>query len=155
MPVNKFEQIRRFIHFNDNAQVNGGDKLHKLRPILDHLLEKFRSIPFEEELSVDEQMCATKASHHLKMYMPDKPHKYGYKIFVLCGVSGFAYNSEIYTGNENKTRPDDEPDMGASSNVVVRLTRPLESNQNFKLYFDNYYTSLVLLDLKKKEGSTL
>ncbi|XP_039292535.1 piggyBac transposable element-derived protein 3-like [Nilaparvata lugens] len=152
MPLNKFEQVRRFLHFSNNLTPDKKDKLYKVRPVFDNLVQKFKSIPLEENLSIDEQMCATKARHHLKVYMPDKPHKYGYKIFVLSGVSGFAYNLEVYTGKDDNVQTDDEPDLGASSNVVVRLLRIVESHQNYKVYFDNYYTSLPLLDFLKKRG---
>jgi hypothetical protein len=53
-----------------------------------------------ERLSIDEQMCATKARHHMKMYMKDKPHKWGYKLYVLCGDMGFAHKFEICSGQE-------------------------------------------------------
>jgi hypothetical protein len=66
---------------------------------------------------------------------------------VLCGVSGYAYDFEIYTGQENDEdkRFDDEQDLGASPNVVVRLSRKIERNMSHKLYFDNYFTSLKLM----------
>jgi len=52
-----------------------------------------------------------------------KPHKWGYKLFIMSGVSEFAYNLEIYSVQENDTslRLDNELDLGPSSNVVVRL----------------------------------
>ena len=73
--------------------------------------------------------------------MPSKPQKWGYKFFVLSGVSGFAYDFEIYTGQEN-----------AAANVVVRLSRTIPDNCNYKLYFDNYYTSLDLVVYLSKRG---
>ena len=86
--------------------------------------------------------------------MPSKPHKWGYKFFVLSGVSGFAYNFVIYTGQKNdpKFRRNDEPDLGAAANVVVRLSRTIPNNCNYKLYFDNYYTFLDLLIHLAKRG---
>jgi len=75
-----------------------------------------------------------------------KPNKWGYKIFVLSGVSGFSYNFEVYSGLENNPdqRLQNEPNLGASANIVVRLARIIPKNQNYKLYFDNYYTTLAL-----------
>ncbi|CAG5045378.1 unnamed protein product [Parnassius apollo] len=58
---------------------------------------------------------------------------------------------EIESGKENVVRPD-EPDLGASSNVVVRLSRMIPRHQNYRLYFDNYFTSLHLLEYLAKEG---
>lgn len=74
MPVNKFEELRRILHFNDNTLHKpvdhpNHDKLHKLRPVIDYLALKFSSVPMEQRLSVDEQICATKISHFLKQYV--------------------------------------------------------------------------------------
>lgn len=159
MSLNQFEKIRQFLHFNDNSKQSlqnqpGHDKLFKIRPVIDTLLKQFLSVPLEENLSVDEQMCSSKARHHLLQYMPDKPHKYGYKFFVLCGMSGFAYNFEVYTGTENNpnNRLASEPDLGASSNTVIRLSRIVPENKNYKIFFDNYYTSVGLLTFLKSKG---
>lgn len=50
------------------------------------------------------------------------------------------------------TRPDAEPDFGATSNVVVRLSRIIPRNQNYRLYHDNYYSALPLMIYLAKEG---
>lgn len=82
MSVNKFEKIRQFLHFNDSNKAKllshpKHDRLHKIRPIIEYLQTRFQLIPYEEKLSIDEQMCATKVRHFLKQYMPAKPHKLG------------------------------------------------------------------------------
>ncbi|CAI6371787.1 unnamed protein product [Macrosiphum euphorbiae] len=130
MSLNNFEKIRRYLHFNDNSTMlpkdhPDNDRLHKIRPVVDHLNNKYQRIPFSRDLCVDEQQCATKARMYLKQYMPMKPHKWGYKLFMLCDVNGFADKFEIYTSSENlpKNRLPTEPDLGVSANVVVRLTR--------------------------------
>ncbi|CAG4978267.1 unnamed protein product [Parnassius apollo] len=96
--------------------------------LVDTLNDDDRNSNFEVEVGPalsssdipDEQICSTKARNMLKRYNPKKPHKWGYKLYVLSGVSGFAYTIEIESGKENVVRPD-EPDLGASSNVVVLL----------------------------------
>lgn len=70
---------------------------------------------------------------------------------VLSGVSGFAYKVEIESGKENVVNPG-EPDLGASSNVVMRLARIIPRHMNYRLYFDNYFTSIPLLGYLAKEG---
>lgn len=159
MSQKRFEEIRKAIHFNDNWNIlptdnENHDRLHKLRPVINALCTKFQSVPLEQKLSVDEQLCATKARHHLKQYMPAKPHKWGYKLFVLCGATGFSYNFEIYTGSENqsKSRLPNELDLGAASNTVVRLCRITPNNLNYVVYFDNYYTSLPLMSFLASKG---
>lgn len=102
-------------------------------------------------MCVDEQICSTKARITMKRYNPKKPHKWGYKIYVLCGVTGFAYKFEIEIRVENIVLPR-EPDLSASSIVVMRMARDIPKYQNYKLYFDNYFTSLPLLGHLAKEG---
>jgi len=157
MTLNIFEKIRSNLHFNDNTLETHGpnrDKTHKIRPIIETLKNSFSRVPLEEHLAVDEQMCSTKARSSVKVYMPNKPHKWGYKLFVLSGASGFAYNFELFTGQENNSelRNINEPDLGSSANVVVRLARIIPKRQNYKLFFDNYYTTLPLLVYLKKEN---
>ena len=79
MSSKRFEKIRQFLHFNDNNTELPKDspqyeRLHKMRPFIEHLREKFAQVPFEESLSVDEQICATKARSFIKQYLPSKPH---------------------------------------------------------------------------------
>lgn len=159
MSLNKFELIKQFLHFNDNTKMlpsdhENHDRLYKLRPFLNYLKRKFQTISLEENLSIDEQLCPTKARSFLKQYLPLKPHKWGYKIFVLSGISGFMYNFEVYTGLENNSekRLSTEPNLGACANVVLRLSRIVPKFQNFKIYFDNYYTTLALVVYLAKQG---
>lgn len=68
-------------------------------------------------------------------------------MFVLCDVNGFSYQFEIYSGQENEQRFRlvNEPDLGACGNIVLRMTRNVDTNKNHRLYFDNYYTSIPLM----------
>ncbi|XP_063216684.1 piggyBac transposable element-derived protein 3-like [Bacillus rossius redtenbacheri] len=159
MSCNRFENIRTNLHFSNNEDTvpsgqPGHDRLHKIRPVINHLNAKFASVPMEESLSLDEQLCATKARHYLKQYMPMKPHKWGYKLFILSGVSGFAYKFEVYSGMENdeSQRLESEPDLGACANVVVRLGRLIPEKKNHRLYFDNYFTTPGLMVFFEKKG---
>ena len=53
----------------------GSDRLYKIRPLIEALNKNFKKVLFEEHLSVDEQICSTKARSALKPYLLDKPHK--------------------------------------------------------------------------------
>jgi len=130
------------------------DRLYKIRPLIDHLNNKFNSIPYPRDLSLDEQLCATKARSYLKKYMPAKPHKWGFEFFVLCDSKGYSYQFEIYSGQENdqRFRLLNEPDLGASSNIVVRLTRNIPRHKNHRIYFDNFYTSTPLASYLHQNG---
>jgi len=80
----------------------------------------------------------------MKQYNKSKPHKKGYKVFVLSGISGFSYDLEVYTVEQHELEPN-EVDIGASSNVVMCLCRTVPTGVGYHMYFDSYFTSLRLL----------
>lgn len=97
-------------------------------------------------------MCSTKAKHHLRQYMPNKPHKWGVKLFVLCDSHGFAFKFEVYNGAGDNVVLPDTPNVCATSNVVIRLSQTIPNFQHFILYFDNFYTSIPLLVYLRSSG---
>jgi hypothetical protein len=122
----RFEEIKRFLHFTDNTTRDVNDRLWKVRPVLTSIRDAVLSVQREKSLSVDEQIVPFKGKSSLKQYNPRKPHRWGYKIWVLSGVSGFAYDFEVYSGETHEIEQG-EADLGPSSNVVVRLCRiPLD-----------------------------
>ena len=148
MSRDRWEQIKSNLHFNDNSNYVASkddpnyDKLFKIRPLVTHLTNKFNEIPKPQRLCVDEQMIPFKGISSLKQYMPLKPVKWGYKVHCLCGEDGIMYDFVIYKG---KIEPlSDEPDLGASSNIVVNLARTIPNDLNHLLYFDRWFTSLPL-----------
>lgn len=131
----------------------GFDKAFKIRPILDRLRNIFQTVPKEEHLCVDEQIIPTKARTSLKQYNPAKPHKWGYKIWALCGRSGFNYDFELYGGKDIAPQSlHDEPNLGSCANTVVRLARTIPPHVNHKLFFDNFFTTVPLLVYLYKKG---
>lgn len=158
MTVNRFEEIRRHIHFADNSKKPtrrdlNYDALYSVRPVLNHLNKKFGAVPMAQRLSVDEQMCATKMSKtNIKQYMPSKPHKWGFKIFSICDTKGFSHQFEVYAGAAGNVVGNGDPDLGAASNVVLRLSKGIPNFQNHIVYFDNFFTSLGLLVYLRSRG---
>ena len=51
-----------------------------------------------EELSIDEQMVPFKGISSLKQYIPKKPYKWGFKLFVLADCQGYIYDFFPYVG---------------------------------------------------------
>ena len=118
--------------------------MHKLRPVIDSINERLRLVPIEECLAVNEQIILFKGKSSLKQYNPKTPHKWGYKVFVLSGVSSFSNNFEIFTSKSDNICAPDEPDMCTSSNVVVRLAKIIPNSCNYKIYIDNWFNSIPL-----------
>lgn len=147
MNRDRFEKIRMYIHFNDNSCMpSPGDKdfdeLFKVRPLLDHLKQKFNDIPMSQMLCVGEQLIPIKRMPLLKQYIPGKPQKHGYKVFLLCDSNGIAHDFELYTGHNSP--PDDCSDLGASSNAVMKLASTIPRGLNYLLYFDNWSSPVPL-----------
>ena len=152
MTLNRFEEIKSSLHFSDNTSQTT-DKLTKIRPLLKTLRERYETAAsLEEHLSVDDQTVPFKGKSCLRHYNPKKPHKWGYKIWVLCEASGYAYDFECYTGKDDNKLNEDEEDCGASGNVVIRLSRTIPPMVNHKLFYDNYFTSPDLQLYLAKKG---
>lgn len=154
MSRDRWKEIKSNLHCNDNSNLRrddpNRDRLFKVRPLVDALREKCRALPKSEYLCVDEQIVPYKGKSGLKQYNPKKPKKWGFKIFVLCNTSGLVCDFYIYCG---KIQPvAGFPDIGASSNIVLKLVDSVPRNMNYKLFFDNWFSSLPLFVELKKIG---
>uniref|UniRef100_A0A3B3SQF8 PiggyBac transposable element-derived protein domain-containing protein n=1 Tax=Paramormyrops kingsleyae TaxID=1676925 RepID=A0A3B3SQF8_9TELE len=153
MSRERFLKLLTVIHFQDNLSVSDDqkkDKLWKIRPWLETLRQQFLLIPPEEFHAVDEVMVPFKGKSHLRVYMPSKPHKWGFKMWARAGQSGLLYDFAVFQGPEN---PDSEKsDVGVSRDVVMKLTSTLPAGQNHKIFADNYFTSVPLVEHLKERG---
>ena len=58
MPQNRFQEIKKHIHFADNSSIGNSDLMYKLRPLMALLNSKFRQWGvFHKDLSIDEAMA--------------------------------------------------------------------------------------------------
>ena len=147
MTINRFDEIKRFLHFNDNALLPNResphyDKLYKARPLLDYIRKVCLSLRNTEHQAIDEQMIPTKSRNPVRQYLPNKPSKWGIKVWARCGVNGLLFDFEIYTGKANAHHSA----FGIGGDVVLKLCNTLPTSAtNYKLYFDNYFSSIPLL----------
>ena len=88
--------------------------------------------------TIDEQLVPFRGRCPFLQYMPNKPAKYGIKIFWLCDASlTYASNARIYVGRQ----PGSQPEKNLGQNVVIQLTSPLKgSGRNVTM--DNYFTGV-------------
>ena len=156
MPVKRFKKLRRLIHFQDNNADANGDRLFKIRPLLEKIRLNCNKIEGENRYSIDEMMILYKGSKagNLRPYMPKKPKKWGFKMFVRAGVSGVVHDFFIYTGSstfDNMTFSEKEEGLGTGGKVVVQLCKTIPNPQDSLVYFDNWFTSLDLITLLKSD----
>ncbi|XP_050714265.1 piggyBac transposable element-derived protein 3-like isoform X2 [Eriocheir sinensis] len=145
MSRNRWETIKSNLHIRDNNDDINNDKLFKVRPMLDHLRKEFQKLPMQQNICIDEQMVPFKGRHQLKQYLPMKPKKWGFKIFVLADSGGLIHDFIPYTGSIQPLNKKGIPDLGASSNIVLHLAETIRNNSNHVLYFDNWFTSAPLV----------
>ena len=69
----------------------------------------------------------------------------------MSGALGFAYKVQPDSGKENVINSG-EPDLSAASNNVMRLARTIPRHKNYRLCFDNYFTSIPLIMYLVNEG---
>ena len=100
MSWDRFEIIKQYINFNDNnkdkrSQDENRDRLFKVRPLFEALRQNCLPQEPEEYNSIDEQITSFKGRSFLRRYMPNKPHKSGFKVFSQNGTSGILYDFEL------------------------------------------------------------
>ena len=142
----RFLDIRRYLHFVNNSQLpqrgeDGYNRLGKIQPIIDLVKKQTvdNYLPHKEN-SIDEAMIRFKGRSSLKQYLPLKPIKRGIKTWVRAdSTNGYISEFEIYTGKEG-----DQPTRNLGENVVKKLSQTLVGG-NYHLYFDNYFTTIPLL----------
>jgi hypothetical protein len=148
-----FRLITKFLRF-DNKDTRSvrrkNDKLAPLREIWDMFITQCRSsYTPSEEIVVDEQIVPTRGRCSFKVYMPQKPDKYGIKIWALvCAKTKYFFNAEVYLGKVGNL-----PEKGQASRVVLQLTEPI-SNSGRNVTTDQFFTSVTLAqELKKRRLS--
>lgn len=152
MPRVRFDWLLGNLHLNDNILQPkrgdpGYDKLYKVRPLLKLLSETFsKYYKPSKSVSVDESMIKFKGRVSFRQYMPNKPIKRGYKVWVRASSSGYIDHFQIYTG-----KVDNISEKNLGPRVVMDLTRSLV-NKHHHVFMDNYFTSLPLLRQLRSEN---
>lgn len=157
MSSRRFELILKFLHLSDSRQQpsrgqTGYDKLYKVRPLLNLVLENFQAMYTPtQSLSIDESMVGFKGRLAFLQYMPKKPHKWGMKAWVLAdAANGYVWNWKLYTGKEDDSLPSS---LGLAHRVVLDLLDDDRlTNKGYHVYMKNFYTSPALFrDLREKQ----
>lgn len=154
MSRDRFEYIMSNIHFIDNNSIDKDDKFAKVRPLFSALNATFQShAPIEEHHSIDEAMVPYFGRHSCKQFIRGKPIRYGYKLWVGATRLGYSVWMEPYQGKSTKIS-EEYKELGLGASVVLEYSNVLDALQKepYHLYFDNFFTSLHLLEELENKG---
>ncbi|KAJ8932696.1 hypothetical protein NQ314_014520 [Rhamnusium bicolor] len=150
MRRNRFETLKKYVHCSDNNNLEENNKFAKLQPLFNMLNERFLShAPLSEKLCIDESIVPYFGKHGAKQYIKGNPIRYGYKIWSLCGKSGYPIQFDPYQGKQANRR---HMELGLGGSVVMTLLEKLPKEVPFKIYGDRYFSSLKLVNLLQKNG---
>ena len=118
-----------FLHFSDSTMYEEStDRLYKIRPILDRLVNKFSTLYTpQQSIALDEGMLAWRGRLWFRVYNPSKITKYGILVCMVCeSESGYISNLMIYDATGINLQ-----------NAVLQLLNPF-LDHGYAVYMDNY-----------------
>ena len=135
---NRFEEIKRFLHFAGNDCLPKGNKMPKIRSlqeVVNASLQQFGV--FAEDLSVDEQMVPYFGSHLCKIFIRGKPIRFGYKNWTLASSRNYPLKFETYVG-ALEMRQHHSLDSCIISNLLLIIENSRQHCACFYDFFPSY-----------------
>jgi hypothetical protein len=145
MSRDRYLLLLRLLHFSDNNNQPEGDRLYKIKPVIDHLKKQFSEVftPFEN-LGIDESLIPFKGRLSFLQYIPSKRHRFGINTFVICDdETWYVFYFIVYTGATTEIEPGRE--FWVSGAVVMTLMEKYWQ-KGHTLCMDNLYSSPQLYD---------
>lgn len=148
------------IHFNHNEQPPRTDKGFLIRPIVDHIRKMCQLfyIP-SNSVAIDESTVSFKGKISFRVYNPQKPTKFGMKLFVASDCeNGYIFNFIPYFGKETLI-PDSN--LLKTTQIVKVLSESIvyrdvtDPKRGLHIYTDRYYTSPELASELMKINTNL
>lgn len=145
----------RFDDANTRAQRKEYDKAAPITEIFEKFIENSQSVYcVSSEMTVDEMLVPFRGRCGFRVYLPNKPKKYGIKVICLTdSKTSYLLNAYIYTGkgSDGKTLSQHEQTFSVPTQATLQVCKPiLGSNRNVTA--DNWFTSIEVMDelLKRK-----
>ncbi|RVE50637.1 hypothetical protein evm_004761 [Chilo suppressalis] len=148
MSFKRFQLLSRCLHFNNDAEnINNltpaEAKLSKIKPIVDHLNEKFQSLyDMGQNISLDESLTHWKGP-------PNKAAHVDIQTYEICDSrSGYLWRFEVHAGTHIS---EDDVIPGQIPSLVLQLVRGLE-HRGHTIWMDNHFNSPSLARVLKTRG---
>lgn len=160
MSYRRFTVLKEALRFDDPATRDERRKTDRAAPIS----EMFSKLVINSQLmytigdrcTVDESLLPFRGRVGFRIYMPNKPGKYGIKLMVLSDArTSYFYNAYIYTGkgSDGKDLTEEERKLSVPTQSLITLSTPIQrSNRNITA--DNWFSSVEAVIELKKRGLT-
>ena len=147
----RFSEMKKHLYFIDSTKtVENSSEAYKFKILYDTFNERCSEITVSEKTAVDELIIPYQSDQtSLRLYNPKNSKKWGLKVFCLCGIGSNVYKTELYEG---KTPETSSGTVGKSGQKVIRLAERLPKNRNYKMFFDNGFSSPQLIFELLKKG---
>ena len=135
-----FLQLLSNMHFANNADNDGTDRLFKIQHVVETIISNFREMftPYQN-IATDKSLLKFHGRLGFKQYNPSKRARFDIKVYKVIQSSGpdacYTWNMKIYCGQD---RTDDG--LPPSPKVVLDLNNQL-LGKGYNIYFDNWYSS--------------
>ena len=168
MSKNYFFLLSKILHFPEKEE-NKEDKSNtesdtyenikvdprgKINLYLEKLAKNFRKYyTLGENITIDESLVHFKGRNSMRFYIPMKPHKYGFKIHLLCDSdTHYLYNMLLDPGNSGKDFIYHQEANSLAESIVLRLISDIKDKKERNIFCDGWYSSISLMKKLSKLG---
>ena len=170
MPKNYYFLLAKCLHFPEKEENNEKDKKscesdtyenggmidprHKINLYLEKLAENFqKNYELGENITIDESLLHFKGRNSMKFYIPMKPHKWGFKIHLLCDAdTHYLYNMLFDPGKVCKDFIYTENSSSLAESIVLKLLSCIKDKKRRNVFCDGWYSSISLMKKLTKMG---
>jgi hypothetical protein len=160
MSEKRFVVLLSCLRFDDSdtrIQRKENDKAAPISEIFQKLIDNSKSVYcVSSEMTVDEMLVPFRGRCSFRVYMPNKPRKYGIKVVCLADAkTSYLLNAYIYTGkgSDGKSLSEYEKTLSVPTQAVLQVCKPiLGTNRNVTA--DNWFTSIEVADELLKRQTT-
>lgn len=155
MSRNRFNLIKKLLRFDSQTERsrNKDDSFIHIREIFESFTTNsmVHFVPYEH-ITIDEQLVPMKNRCKIIQYMPNKPDKFGIKLWIAaCNYTKYCFNQAPYLGAQEKVSRDGK---ALGEYVVLKLAEPL-FNFGYNITVDNFFTTVNLADELLRNKTTL
>lgn len=159
MSLNRFYFLLSALRFDDRnsrpERIRNGDKLAAISEVFELFIANCRSnYSVGEYVTVDEMLIAFRGRCSFRMYLKNKPDKYGLKLQCICDAkTHYLLNAFVYTGKDTHSGNPNPKKLSIPTQDVLSLIPPI-ANSNRNITGDNWFTSLELVNELKSQNLT-